>query len=317
MAHRRARRLAYLLRAVGDPAAARGVADLAVADRLGAAGPAVRRGALVGARCCRRRGRRPLAAAAAALAGRRDLGAGLLPERPGPGRRPPAGCAPARAGLAAAARRLLGWAAGFACSARCSAARPTASATCWAAARRPGTLIDRLGGHGGLVDATWPSIVGLLGLVAAAYAVQAVLRLRGDEATGRAEPVLAGPVGRMRWAAGKWWWATGGIALLMAVAGVWGRARLRARTGAPAARIGRLIGAAMAQVPAAWVLAGVAVALGLAPRVAVAAAWTDAGAGRSLVALLGRSSGRPQWVLDVTPFAHVPRLPGGVSRPCR
>jgi ABC-2 type transport system permease protein len=59
------------------------------------------------------------------------------------------------------------------------------------------------------------------------------------------------------------------------------------------------------------VLAGLAVALvGLAPRVTAAAAWTVL-AVVALVDLLGRSLGLSQWLLDLTPFAHVPALPGG------
>ena len=58
-------------------------------------------------------------------------------------------------------------------------------------------------------------------------------------------------------------------------------------------------------------MAGVAVALfGLLPRVTVPAAWTVL-AVVALLDLLGRSLGLSQWLLDLTPFTHVPKLPGG------
>ena len=62
--------------------------------------------------CCCSRSPRCSSCAAVALAARRDLGAGLLPPRPGPAARVAAHAAGAR--LAPAARRAAGWAAGFA-----------------------------------------------------------------------------------------------------------------------------------------------------------------------------------------------------------
>jgi ABC-2 type transport system permease protein len=70
----------------------------------------------------------------------------------------------------------------------------------------------------------------------------------------------------------------------------------------------RLLAAGLVPTPAVWVLVGIAVALfGLAPR-AVAAAWGALGA-CFLLSLLGPLLGLPDWVLDVSPFAHVPELP--------
>jgi ABC-2 type transport system permease protein len=42
--------------------------------------------------------------------------------------------------------------------------------------------------------------MGLIGLVAAGYAIGAALRLRGEETSGRVESVLAASVSRQRWA---------------------------------------------------------------------------------------------------------------------
>ena len=72
----------------------------------------------------------------------------------------------------------------------------------------------------------------------------------------------------------------------------------------------RLLPAALVQVPAVWVLVSIVVVLvGLAPRAATGA-W-----GALLVFLLIGELGPllhvAQAVQDVSPFAHVPRLPGG------
>ena len=62
-------------------------------------------------------------------------------------------------------------------------------------------------------------------------------------------------------------------------------------------------------MPAAWVLAGIVVAaFGLAPRF-VGVGWA-ALAGFVILGELGPLMGLSQWVMDVSPFAHVPKLPG-------
>jgi len=59
------------------------------------------------------------------------------------------------------------------------------------------------------------------------------------------------------------------------------------------------------------VLAGVAAALlGLAPRACVAGGWTALGVVVMLL-FLGATLRLPQPILDISPFTHVPKLPGG------
>ncbi len=63
------------------------------------------------------------------------------------------------------------------------------------------------------------------------------------------------------------------------------------------------------QLPATWVLAGLGTALlGLAPRLS-ALAWAALILSVLLVEL-GALFGLNQWIVDLTPFAHVPKLPG-------
>lgn len=169
-----------------------------------------------------------------------------------------------------------------------------------AGARR---IIERMGGQSGLTDAFLASMVGMLGLVAALYIVASVLRLHGEETSGRAEPVLANAVGRLRWAAGHLAIAFGGSALLMLLVSLgfavgYGR------------EIGPILGACLVQLPAIWVIGGLAVLLmGLLPR-AAAAAWGVAGA-VLLIGWVGPALDMPRVVLDLSPFGHLPKLPGG------
>jgi polyether ionophore transport system permease protein len=301
---------AYLLRAVGDPAARLSwlswVSPLGWIERVQPyAGPRWWL-LLVGAAVTVM-----LAAAAAVLAGGRDLGAGLVPARPG--RPQAAGWLRGPLGLAWRLQRggLAGWVLGVAaCAVVLGAAAKGIGATLNSSPQVRADIV-RMGGRAGLIDAYLAIEFALLSVMAAAFGVATVLRLHSDEAGGRAEAMLAGSVSRIRWVAAEVVWAMGGIALLMAVSGVCSGLGYGARTGSIGTEVGRQFGAALAQVPAAWVLAGLAVALfGLAPRVTVPAAWTVL-AVVALLDLLGRSLGLSQWLLDLTPFSHVPALPGG------
>jgi len=81
-------------------------------------------------------------------------------------------------------------------------------------------------------------------------------------------------------------------------------------SGGLGAQVPQLAGAGLAQVPAAWVMAGVAVALfGLVPRAVVGGARTALGVA-ALITLIGPAIKLAQGVLDVSPFSHIPKLPG-------
>jgi len=164
-------------------------------------------------------------------------------------------------------------------------------------------IFERMGGRSGLTDAFLASMIGMMGLIAALYVVGSVLRLNGEETSGRAEPVLANAVGRLRWACGHLTVAFGGAVLIMLLTGLgfivgYGK------------EAGPILGACLVQLPAIWVIGGLAVLLyGVVPRAAMAA-WGIAGA-VLLIGWVGPALDAPQAVLDLSPFGHLPKLPGG------
>jgi ABC-2 type transport system permease protein len=126
----------------------------------------------------------------------------------------------------------------------------------------------------------------------------------------RAEPVLAAPVGRVRWAAGHLALALLCPAAALAAAGLAGGLAYGAAAGEVGHQLPRVLAGALVQAPAAWALAGVTVALfGLLPRLTVGG-WA-ALAASALVWQLGAPLRLEQWLLDASPFTHVPRIPGG------
>ena len=247
------------------------------------------------------------------LAGRRDLGAGLFPDRPG---RPAASVLlRGPSGLAWRLQwgTLLGWAVGYAFTFAASGAAAQGISQLFGTSGALQHEFTRLGGQSAIVDAYLASLMLLAGIAGSAYAVSAVLRLRTEETGGRAEPVLAGAVGRVRWGLSHVFVACAGTVVLLAVAGVATGLGYGLRLGGSAvgSQTWRMLGAALAQVPAALAVAGVAVLIfGLRPRWAVPGSWTVV----SLVLLLqlfGQVVELSHWVMDVSPFTHAPRLPGG------
>jgi len=251
-----------------------------------------------------------LTAAACLLSARRDLGAGLLPSRPGRPRAPGWLRSPSALAWQLQRASLLWWTFGFAATGAVlgASAKGIGAALNSAQAR---DFIIRLGGHSGLIDAYFAALILMLGVTAAAYGVAAALRPRIEESEQRAELVLATPAGRIRWVAGHLVIAAAGPAVLLGAAGLTAGLAYGLRTGDVGSQLPRLLGAALAQVPAAWLMAGVAVAeFGLAPRMAASAGWTVLGV-IALLTLVGPTLRLPQWVMDISPFTHLPRLPGG------
>ncbi len=163
-------------------------------------------------------------------------------------------------------------------------------------------IFQRMGGQTGLTDAFLAAIVGIIGMVGALHVVASVLRLHGEETSQRAEPVLANAVGRLRWAAGHLVIAFTGAALIMLLAAF----GLGIGYGQD---VGPIVGACLVQLPAIWLIGSLAVLLhGLSPQLAVGA-WGVAGLAL-LIGWIGPALDVPQPIMNLSPFSHLPKLPG-------
>ena len=251
----------------------------------------------------------PLVAAAFVLFDRRDLGAGIVAPRPGP----PAAAPSLRSPLALAWRLQRGplavWVASFAIVGVALGSLANDIGSVIGDSRAVRDALAKIGGQHGLADAYLATSMSAFGLIAAVYAVQAILRLRAEETGGHAEALLATGVSRTRWTLSHAAIAAAGTLAILAAAGLSAGGAHALQT-SNATQLGRVLAAALVQAPAAWILGAVGLALfGLAPRL-TAAAW-------ALIALclllgqLGPVLDLGRALLDASPFTHVPKLPGG------
>jgi hypothetical protein len=144
-------------------------------------------------------------------------------------------------------------------------------------------------------------------VLAAAFAVSSVLRARAEEAAGRAEPIIATATSRIAWFGSHLVVALGGSALLLVVAGG-ATAVVAALVDVEVAGWSDTLVAAVAYVPAVWVVAAVAaVVVAYVPRAAVGA-WGLI-AYSTLSALFVTSFGWPGWMQLASPIDHTPAGP--------
>jgi ABC-2 type transport system permease protein len=175
-------------------------------------------------------------------------------------------------------------------------------------------IVEHMGGTSALEEAFVAVAFCMLGMMAAAFAISLTLRPHQEEAGQRAETVLGGAVGRSRWLAGHLAIALIGSAVAMLIAGAAAGLTYGAAAHDIGGKLSMVVVTAAVQLPAAWLSAAVTVALfGLAPRFSPVA-WGVL-VGFVALYLIGSLSGFPQWLLDLEPFAHIPRVTGGAFTP--
>ena len=247
-----------------------------------------------------------LVALAARLQGLRAEGAGHVAPRPGNAHAPRSLSGPLGLALRTQRGSLVGWAVGLFVL---GAVYGSLTHGVEDLARSNPTLEEffRAAGQGSLVDSFLSTILLVLALLAAAYAVSSALRLTSEETSGRLEPLLATGLSRSRWMLGTLAMTVlGGAAVLLA--GGLGLGAAYALSTSDLAELPRIAGLQLVYLPAVLVPAGlVALVDGWRPgwakvAWAVLAVWFVLG-------YLGGLLNAPDWLVQSSPFTRTPAVP--------
>jgi polyether ionophore transport system permease protein len=250
-----------------------------------------------------------LTIAAYMLLRRRDIGGGLIAERRGA----PAASATLSGpfGLAWRLQRatLLAWTIGFCLYGALLGSVVDTIGDTVAGSSTISDIVSKLGGSQVLEDAFITILFSFLAVAAAAMAISSTLRLHQEEAGLRGETVLAGAVGRIRWAASHIVVAITGSAVAILAAGLVAGLTYGIASGDVGGRLPAVLSVAALQLPAIWMLVAITVVLfGMVPRFAPVA-WGVLVAFIALY-LLGSLAGLPHWLINLQPFTHAQRTPG-------
>ncbi|MFE7064013.1 ABC transporter permease [Sutcliffiella sp. NPDC057660] len=160
---------------------------------------------------------------------------------------------------------------------------------------------------GVLADSFAAMFMTVAAMIGTIPALQSILKLRSEENAGRIDPLLSNAVSRTRLL-----WSYLVVALLSSLyltlmAGV-GMGITGSQSMEDSSYLGTLTLAGLSFTPALWVTIGLAVAIyGYFPR-KTSFSWSLVGFA-FFVVYLGGVLQLPEWVMNLSPFTHVPRIP--------
>lgn len=245
-------------------------------------------------------------AAAYVLDSRRDLGAGLLPDRAGRATAPSSLASPIALAWRLQYGMLIGWLAGYLVISAIfgSIINDLSGMLDTPQAQQ---MIAALGGTTVMLDAFMAMEFSIMAFVTAAYGIVAARRLATEETDGHTESVLATSVSRWQLLSSHLAVALVGTTLLALSQGA-GFGLASAAQSGTLDRMGATMGASVVALPAIWLMvATVGLLYGLAPRLTYLS-WALLVA-FLLIAEFGALFEWPSWVTDTSPFAHIPKLP--------
>jgi ABC-2 type transport system permease protein len=240
---------------------------------------------------------------------RRELGASLLPERAGRATALPTLGSPVALAWRLQWPTLIAWAGGSALLGLALGSLVKAVSSANLGNAQIQTILQSLG-HTGANDmgkSLISAVMVLIGAVAGAAGVQAVLRMREEETEGRLETVLATPRSRVGWLLSYVLIAAANVLIVLVATGVTSAIGFGAIGQSDNAWLA--FGSALVQAPAALSFVGVtALLVGLLPRLAVSLGWAVFG----ILIGFGLFAGLlnlPKGVDKISPIANVPALP--------
>lgn len=233
------------------------------------------------------------------LSARRDAGAGLLPQSQGKEHAAPWLARPLALTWRLQRAGLIGWACAAAAIGGLTGS-VSRSLSSFADNPQVKAWLQGIGAHSSGESFLF-MLMYIFGQVVAVYAILQILRLRSEEASGQAEPLLTNGVNRQRWAGANIAFALAGPALMLGMLGIFAGLA----SGDIGANLPRFVARSLTTLPAIWVLTAFSAALwGWAPRIVAAGSWVVL-ALCGLLELGWEMRQLSQTVFNLTPFAYV------------
>lgn len=244
-----------------------------------------------------------LGVVAVALFDCRDIGSGVWPARPGPAR----GSMGTASALAWRLQRgsVIGWTVGMLLGGVAYGSIGDDVADLIGDSEFSQDVFGAAGGS--LVDSFYATAALMLALIGAGFAISSVQRLRGEEAAGFAEILLATALPRWRWAVAHLGVTLAGTVAVVLAGGLGMGIGFGLVTGDGSAVL-RLAGATLPYAVPVLLLAALSwLAYGIRSRWA-AVGWLGLGF-CFVVMMFGELLQLPAWLMDVSPFRHLAQLP--------
>jgi ABC-2 type transport system permease protein len=237
------------------------------------------------------------------LRGRRDLGSGLIPERPGPATGSPRLADAVGLALRVQTTSLLVWS--VACAvmgALMAAIVPSIGSMLDSVGARD--MFERLGGVGVLQETLVAAFLSVGAVIISCFGVSVVSHGGAEEHDGRTEEVLATATERSR--------AFLAVALVALAGGAWlllvtGVAMAVGATGSEVS-FGGALAAGLVQIPAVWVVTALAL-LGLSQGSRYAVAGWAFVVAFFVIGPVAELLKLPGWVAGLSPYSHVSKVP--------
>ena len=244
--------------------------------------------------------------AAVALQAHRDFGAGILPQRTGRPNAPATLGSPLGLGVRLQRASIVAWSVGLGLMGFFYGIVGEQAESIFEENPELESYFDHLG-DASITDAFLATSILMMALLAMGLTVSSVLRLRSEEVAFRADLVMATPTSRSSWWSSHLVVTSIGVTVALTAMGAATGTGFAAMTG-DAHRIAQLSAAALLMVPAQLVVVGIAFCLvAWWPRRAMLA-WGVV-AVIVVIDLFGALLELPQWIINVSPFQHVPAVP--------
>lgn len=152
-------------------------------------------------------------------------------------------------------------------------------------------------------------MLNFVNMIAVAFVLQTLLRLRSEESSGRLEVLLSTSISRVRIIVAYLRFVLIGIAVLAVLLGFCEGIAIVAVTNEPWTRALDITLASLAYIPATTVFVGlVLVVYAIAPSAVIPSAWV-AFLFTFIVGQFGALLKLPHWIMSLSPFSHIPRVP--------